>query len=144
MIAETLMPSRFDSKPRIDPVDVLLVCTRSHCVATVREVLSPWPVQVRVRWTSDPIDALRLALAEPPSLAIVDARLERSGGRALIGQLARWRAELEVFAFEDALADGSSGTPSAWHWRELPTVLRWWARRHLPGDGNASPSGGRP
>ena len=134
------MPLSPDSRPRIDPVDVLVVCARGHCVPTVREVLSRWPVLVRVRWTSDPIDALRQALAEPPSLAIVDARLERAGGRMLIGQLARWRAELEVFAFEDPLVDGPSGAPSAWHWRELPTVLRWWARRHLPGQECLSPS----
>jgi hypothetical protein len=140
MLAETFMPPRFDSKPRIDPVDVLVVSARGHCVSTVREVLSRWPVQVRVRWTSDPMDALRLALAEPPSLAIVDARLERSGGRALIGQLARWRAELEVFAFEEPLVDGPSGAPSTWHWSELPTVLRWWAARHLPGEEVPPPS----
>jgi hypothetical protein len=141
MFAETLMPPRFDSEPRIDPVDVLVVSARGHSVSTVREVLSRWPVQVHVRWTSDPMDALRLALAEPPSLAIVDARLERSGGRALIGQLARWRPELEVFAFEDPQVDGPSGAPSVWHWRELPTVLRWWATRHLPGEETPPASG---
>lgn len=133
------MPSRFDSNPRIDLVDVLVVCARGQNVSTVSEVLSRWPVQVRVRWSSDPIDALRLALAEPPSLAIVDARLENAGGRALIAQLARWRDELEVFAFEDALVDDPSGTPGAWHWRELPMVLRWWAARHLPGEENPRP-----
>ncbi len=129
-----------DSSPRIDPVDVLVVSARAHCVPTVREVLSRWPVRVNVRWTSDPVDALRLALVEPPSLAIVDARLDRAGGRALVGQLARWRAELEVFAFEDPDIDGRPGMPSAWHWRELPSVLRWWAQRHLPGDESSQPS----
>lgn len=129
-----------DSAPRIDPVDVLVVCPRAHCVPTVREVLSRWPVQVRVRWTRDPIDALRLALVEPPSLAIVDARIDRAGGRALIGQLARWRAELEVFAFDEDGAGASAGHPSTWHWRELPMVLRWWAQRHLPGEESSRPS----
>lgn len=128
------MPCSPDSKPRFDPVDVLLVSARGHCIPTVHAVLSRWPVQVRVRWTNDPIDALRLALAEPPSLAIVDARLDRAGGRMLIGQLARWRADLEVFAFEDPMVDGPSGARSCWHWRELPRVLRWWAQRNLPGD----------
>ncbi len=135
------MPISPDSRPRIDPVDVLVVCSRAHCVPTVRDVLSRWPVQVRVHWTSDPFDALRLALAEPPSLAIVDARLERAGGRMLIGQLARWRPELSVYAFEDPLVDGPSGAPSSWHWRELPRVLRWWAQRHLPGEESPAPDG---
>jgi hypothetical protein len=141
MVPEIRMPFRTDSSPRIDPVDVLVVSARAHCVPTVREVLSRWPVRVNVRWTSDPVDALRLALVEPPSLAIVEARLDRAGGRALVGQLARWRAELEVFAFEDLAIDGRSGLPSVWQWRELPAVLRWWARRHLPGDESSSTGG---
>jgi hypothetical protein len=140
MYPEIRMHLSADSSPRIDPVDVLVVSARSHCVPIVREELSRWPVQVRVRWTSDPIDALRLALAEPPSLAIVDARLDRAGGRALIGQLARWRAELEVFAFEEPADSITPSGPSTWHWRELPMVLRWWAKRHLPGHEIASPS----
>lgn len=141
MAPETLAPPAGDSRPRIDPVDVLVVCARAHCVPTVQAVLSRWPVQVRVHWTSDPIDALRLALSAPPSLAIVDARLERAGGRMLIAQLARWRPEMAVFAFEEPLVDVASGAPSTWHWRELPRVLRWWAQRHLPGDENPAPSG---
>jgi len=127
------MPHTTDVSPRTDPVDVLVVSARGQCVPAVHEVLSRWPVQVRVRWTSDPIDALRLALADPPSLAIIDARLDRAGGRALMGQLARWRAELEVFAFEESAADAPPSGPSTWPWRELPSVLRWWAKRHLPG-----------
>lgn len=134
------MPHTANSSPRSDPVDVLVVSARGQFVPAVREVLSRWPVQVRVRWTSDPIDALRLALAEPPSLAIVDARLDRAGGRALVGQLARWRAELEVFAFEESGADAPPSSPSTWHWRELPQVLRWWARRHLPGQESVGPA----
>jgi hypothetical protein len=141
MYPEIRMPFSTDSSPRIDPVDVLVVSARAHCVPTVREVLSRWPVRVNVRWTSDPVDALRLALVEPPSLAIVDARLDRAGGRALVAQLARWRSELEVFAFEDPEVDGRSGLPSVWHWRELPAVLRWWAQRHLPGEESSQPSG---
>lgn len=141
MAPETLPPPLSDSRPRIDPVDVLVVCARAQCVPTVHAVLSRWPVQVRVRWTSDPMDALRLALAEPPALAIVDARLERAGGRMLIGQLARWRPELAVFAFEDPLVASRSGAPSTWHWRELPRVLRWWAQRHLPGEESPAPDG---
>lgn len=132
---------RFTEHPAV--VDVLVVSSRAACVPTVREVLTRWPVQVNVRWAADPVDALRQVLAAPPTLAIVDARLDRSGGRALVAQLLRWRAELEVLAFDEALEEPPSGM-SVWHWRELPAVLRWWAQRHLKAEATVVSSGPRP
>ncbi|WP_175442840.1 hypothetical protein [Hydrogenophaga sp. PML113] len=111
---------------------VLVLCPRGQALQDVREQVARWAVPGQVRWTSDPVEALRLALAQPPALAIVDARLDRAGGRALVGQLARWRSDLEVFIFDDPPAEGLRGQGSLWHWCELPRVLRWWASRHLP------------
>jgi hypothetical protein len=127
-----------DMAPTLPPglghssLQVLVLCPRGQALQDVREQVARWPVPGQVRWTSDPVEALRLALAQPPALAIVDARLDRAGGRALVGQLARWRADLEVFIFDDPPAEGLRGQGSLWHWSELPRVLRWWARRHLP------------
>lgn len=136
------MPPKPDNASRLDPVDVLVVSARGTCVPTVHAVLSRWPVQVRVRWSSDPVDALRMALTEPPALAIVDAGLDRAGGRMLIQQLTRWQAELEVLAFEEPTQTGEVGRASCWHWDELPRVLRWWASRHLPGEEATDQFGG--
>lgn len=138
MHLETVLHPLPRSAPRTDPVDVLVVCARGNDVQAVRDIVSAWPVPTRVHWTSDPVDALRLALSNPPSLVVVDARLDRAGGRALVGQIARWRAEVEVFVFTEPRLDPAPGAPSTWHWRELTTVLGWWAQRHLrPSDGGA-------
>ena len=113
-------------------LQVLALCPRGQALQDVRDQVARWPVAGQVRWTSDPVEALRLALSQPLALAIVDARLDRAGGRALVGQLARWRSDLEVFVFDDPPGEGLRGQGSLWHWSELPRVLRWWARRHLP------------
>ena len=117
--------------PQDDALVVLAVCPRGQILEDVRAQVAAWPVAACVRWTADPIDALRIALLHPPTLVVVDARLDRAGGRALVSQLARWRADLEVFAFDDPPAEGLRAQPSLWHWSELPRVLRWWVRRHL-------------
>lgn len=132
------MDLEIDMAPTLPPglehgtLEVLVLCPRGQALQDVRDQVARWPLPGRVRWTSDPIEALRLALARPPALAIVDARLDRGTGRALVGQLARWRSELEVFVFDDPPAEGLRGQGSLWHWSELPRVLRWWARRHFP------------
>lgn len=132
------MDLEIDMAPTLPPglahgtLQVLVLCPRGQALQDVREQVARWPVPAQVRWTSDPVEALRLALAQPLDLAVVDGRLERAGGRALVGQLARWRPELEVFVFDDPPAEGLRGQGSLWHWCELPRVLRWWARRHLP------------
>lgn len=113
------------------PLRVLVVCGRSAQVQSVRRIVATWPRQVDVLWTTDPLEAVRLTLGESPDLAIVDARMDRAGGQALIRQIARWNAELEIFAFDERDMLGSLPQPSTWHWSELPMVLAWWARRHL-------------
>lgn len=111
------------------PVGVLMVCARNEQVQTLRRLVTTWPFPVRVHWTTDPLDALRLTLHEAPRLALVDARLERAGGKALSRQLARWNAELEVFVFDEQEALGNPVMHSTWLWSELPRVLAWWLGR---------------
>lgn len=110
---------------------VLAVCPRGQILQDLRAQVAAWPVAACVRWTADPVEALRIALTDPPALVVVDARLDRSGGRALVSQLARWRTDLDVFAFDDPPTEGLRAQPSLWHWSELPRVLRWWVKRHL-------------
>lgn len=131
-------PSPFLPAPSAasDPVlqevlDVLAVCPRGQTLQDVRALIAQWPVPARVRWTSDPVDALRLAITQRPALVLVDARLDRAGGRALVNQFARWRADLDVFAFDERHHHDPRSQPSLWHWSELPRVLRWWVQRHL-------------
>lgn len=120
--------------PPLDaPIGVLMVCARNEQVQALRHLVAAWPRPVQVHWTTDPLEALRLALHEAPRLALLDARLERAGGKALSRQLARWNAELEVFLFDDREALGSPSMHSTWLWTELPRVLSWWAGRHLAG-----------
>jgi hypothetical protein len=118
-----------DSEPVL--LDVLAVCPRGQTLQDVRTLIAQWPVPARVRWTSDPVDALRLAITQRPALVLVDARLDRAGGRALIGQLMRWRADLDVFAFDEPHNLDARAHARLWHWSELPRVLRWWVQRHL-------------
>lgn len=117
------------------PLDVLVVCTRGQDVEEVRRLTAHWPVNARVMWAGNPVDALQRAMGQPPALVIVDARIDRAGGRALAHQFKRWREDMEVFVFEE-LAD-QPRLASSWRWRELPAVLDWWARRHLPAAGRA-------
>ena len=117
--------------PQDAPLRLLVVCGRSAQVQAVRGIVAAWPRAVDVQWTTDPLEAVRLTLAESPHLAIVDARMDRAGGKALIRQIARWNAGLEVFAFDERDTLGSLPQPSTWHWSELAMVLSWWARRHL-------------
>ena len=118
--------------PRPDaPLGVLMVCGRNAQVQTLRRLLGEWPCPVFLYWTTDPLEALRLTLNESPRLALLDARLERSGGKALSRQLSRWSPELEVFVFDERGALGSPSMHSTWQWSELPRVLSWWAGRHL-------------
>lgn len=112
-------------------LDVLVVCPRGQTLQDVRALIAQWPVPARVRWTCDPVDAMSLAIAQRPTLVLVDARLDRAGGRALIGQLARWRSDLDVFAFDEPHHQDLRAQASHWHWSELPRVLRWWVQRHL-------------
>lgn len=113
------------------PLHVLVVCPRGQTLQDVRALIGQWPVPAHVRWTSDPVEALRLALAQRPALVLVDARLDRAGGRALIAQLLRSNNQLDVFAFDEPHLPGLRARPSLWHWSELPRVLRWWVQRHL-------------
>lgn len=112
-------------------LDVLAVCPRGQTLQDVRALIAQWPVPARVRWTCDPVDALRLAINQRPALVLVDARLDRAGGRALISQLARWRNDLDVFAFDEPQHCDPRSQASLWHWSELPRVLRWWVQRYL-------------
>ena len=117
--------------PNDEPLRVLVVCGRNAQVQAVRRIVATWPRQVDVLWTTDPLEAVRLTLAASPDLAIVDARMDRAGGKALIRQIARWNAGLEVFAFDERDTLGSLPQPSTWHWSELAMVLSWWAKRHI-------------
>jgi len=76
------MDLEIDMAPTLPPglehgtLEVLVLCPRGQALQDVRDQVARWPLPGRVRWTSDPVEALRLALARPPALAIVDARLE--------------------------------------------------------------------
>lgn len=131
MISPPLAPAAEAATADGVQLDVLAVCPRGQTLQDLRSLIAQWPVPARVRWTSDPVDALRMAITQRPALVLVDARLDRAGGRALIGQLARWRNDLDVFAFDEPQPGGSRSGPSLWHWSELPRVLRWWVQRHL-------------
>lgn len=114
-----------------EALHVLVVCPRGQTLQDVRALVGQWPVPAHVRWTCDPVDALRLAVAQRPALVLVDARLDRAGGRALIGQLVRMNNQQDVFAFDEPNNQDLRTQPSQWHWSELPRVLRWWVQRHL-------------
>lgn len=117
--------------PNDEPLRVLVVCGRNAQVQAVRRIVATWPRRVEMLWTTDPLEAMRLTLNESPHLALVDARLDRAGGQALIRQIARWSPELEVLAFDERHLLGSLPQPSTWHWSELAMVLSWWAKRHI-------------
>jgi hypothetical protein len=112
------------------PLQVVLVCPRGEHLETVRHLARQWPRAARIHWTADPADALRHAQASAPALAIVDARIDRASGCALIDQLGNSHASIDILAFDDR------GTPracshSTWHWPELSRAVTWWMQRHL-------------
>lgn len=117
--------------PNDEPLRVLVVCGRSAQVQAVRRIVATWPRRVEVQWTTDPLEAVRLTLNASPHLALVDARLDRAAGQALVRQIARWKPEMEVLAFDERHMLDSQPRPSTWHWSELAMVLSWWAKRHI-------------
>jgi hypothetical protein len=112
------------------PLQVLLVCPRGEHLNMVRSLASQWPLATHIHWTADPAAAMRHAGRTRPVLAIVDARLDRASGRALIEQLGR-DADIDVMAFDDRGAPHLQSGGSTWHWHELPRAINWWLERHL-------------
>lgn len=109
------------------PLQLLLVCPRGEHLETVRQLTNRWPHATHVHWTADPADALRHALTSSLALAIVDARIDRASGRALIRQLGHSHARIDVMSFDDRAAHAQS----SWHWSELSRAVTWWLQRHL-------------
>ena len=119
------------SVPKAPSLQVLLVCPRGEHLQRVRSLVSRWPQAAQVHWTPDPEDALRLARASWPQLAIVDARLERACATSLSARLRRLSPRLIVMSFDEPGSLGCEGPGSNWHWSELAKATDWWARRHF-------------
>lgn len=105
---------------------VLAVSANAARVAEVQRTLLAWPVPVTVVALSSAMNAMRLALAQPARLVIVDWAVDGPGGQALVRQLARVRPTLPVLAFDDDEVRGPAERVLAWPWHELATVLDRW------------------
>lgn len=123
-----------DSRPA--PLDmprlqVLVVCPRGEYLDTVRGLTRHWACNTELHWTADPAAALQRAQQSTPSLAILDARIDRASGRALSRELALANADLDVMSFDDRGVSSVRSQHSTWHWSELPRAISWWMQRHL-------------
>lgn len=110
---------------------VLVVCARCGYVGIVRDIARQWGRPVHVQWTADIAEALRLVAECPPALAIVDARVDRASGCALIRELERRCAGVDVLTFDERCAPAPLAQRSTWHWPELPRAINWWVQRYL-------------
>ncbi|QHE75084.1 hypothetical protein [Hydrogenophaga sp. PBL-H3] len=124
--------------PDAPSLQVLLVCPRGEHLQRVRSLTSGWPQAAHVHWTSDPEDAMRWALACPPHLVIVDARLDRACDLALSERLRRGRPDLVVMNFDEPCRQESQARCSHWHWSELPRATGWWVQRHFDAQAHAA------
>jgi len=114
------------------PLQVLVVCPRGEYLDTVRDLASHWMCSTQIHWTADPVAALQRAQQSPPTLAIVDARIDRASGCMLSRELTLGRSDLDVLSFDDPGINSAHCHPSTWHWSELPRAIAWWVQRHLP------------
>lgn len=111
------------------PLQVLLVCPRGEYLDSVRDLARHLKRETKIRWTTNPIDALEQIKQAPPALAIVDARLDRASGSALTRELRHNVDDVELMRFDERRASVAPGDPGVWHWSELPRAMAWWARR---------------
>jgi hypothetical protein len=115
----------------VHPLQVLVVCPRGEYLDTVRGLARHWACDAELHWTADPAAALQHAQQSLPSLAILDARIDRASGCALSRELALTRADLDVMSFDDRDVSSVRSRHSTWHWSELPRAISWWMQRHL-------------
>ena len=115
------------------PLQVLVVCPRGEYLDTVRGLTRHWALDAELHWTADPAVAVQRAQQSTPSLAIVDARIDRASGCSLSRELTLARADLDVMSFDDRGVFNVCSRQSTWHWSELPRAISWWMQRHLRG-----------
>lgn len=127
--ADWAPPSDVDAQA-LAPMTVLVVCARGEHLDAVRRITREWPRATQVRWTVDPIEALRQVQDSAPALVIVEARLDRGCGFALIELLRHARPGLEVLAFDDPHSNPRRQQRSTWRWSELPRAIDWWLQHH--------------
>jgi len=113
------------------PLQVLVVCPRGEYLDTVRDLTRHWDASAELHWAADPAMALQRAQQSAPSLAILDARIDRASGCVLSRELALARTDLDVMSFDDRGVSSVCSRHSTWHWSELPRALGWWMQRHL-------------
>lgn len=112
-------------------LQVLVVCPRGEYLDTVRGLTRHWAGSTQLHWTADPVVALQRVQQSAPSLAILDARIDRASGCALSRALALSRTDLDVMSFDDRDVSSVRSQHSTWHWSELPRAIKWWMQRHL-------------
>lgn len=120
-----------NASPTTEPLQLLVVCPRGERLETVRELARQWSLPSQIHWTADPAEAVQRALAQPLALVIVDARLDRASGCALLRNLAQAGRRLEVMTFDEPGTPARLRPASTWHWSELPRAIGWWVQRKL-------------
>ena len=126
------MTDSANASPHGSPLQVLLVCPRGEHVDAVRRLAQQGPRETRVHWTADPEQAVRMAMALAPELAIVDARIDRATACELVSRLVGCHADMSVMTFDDRGAPALREMPSTWHWSELQRAVNWWLGRGAP------------